>query len=253
MEQYEQELTLITPYSITSADTDMSSRLKLGSLVNLLIQSAISSADSLGFGFSNLSEQKLFWVLRNLTVEIYRPMMWSELAEVETWPKNLEGVLYLRDFVVRDRQGEVVARATSGWLALDLETKRPKRFSVEEMDAFTRLRDKHALSYSPEKLGALNGEVSIVASEKPRFTDIDLNRHVTSTRYIDWMVDTLPIDFLLKNYPSKLSINYLKETMPDHAVAISRYEQAEGDFIFEGTNTSLSTPSFRGRVEFKCI
>ena len=41
----------ISVIDITTADTDMHSRLRLGGLANLLIQAAINSADSLGFGF----------------------------------------------------------------------------------------------------------------------------------------------------------------------------------------------------------
>lgn len=251
MELTEQQLTLFTPYNTTSADTDMESRLRLGGIVNFLIQSAISSADNLGFGFSNLRELQLFWVLRNLTVEIYRPIKWSEVVEVETWPKNIEGVLYLRDFVVRDSEKQVVARATSGWLAIDFATKRPKRFNSEQMLYFTKLKEKNALPYAPIKLSAAACELSQQGIVTPTFFDIDLNRHVTSTRYIDWMVDTLPTDFLLTAYPTKLTINYLKETMLGDTVAICRGKADDGSFAFEGINQASGATAFRGLVEYR--
>lgn len=247
----EKELTLFTPYSITSADTDMSARLRLGAMVNLLIQSAIGSAEKLGFGFGDLSQLHLFWVLRNLTLEIYRPVRWSEELVVETWPKNIEGILYLRDFVVRDRKGEVVARATSGWLAIDRTTKRPKRFSSEQMEYFTHLKEKHSLSYSPERLGEVSGNDEFLV--KPTFFDIDLNRHVTSTRYIDWMVDTLPLDFLLERNPVKLSVNYLKETMLSDTIKLVRSSALPNVYEFEGINESVGTSAFRGRIEYASI
>ena len=53
----------LNPFKIDSADTDMFGRIRLGSLVNLLIQAATNSADKLGFGYKNIQEQKLFWVL----------------------------------------------------------------------------------------------------------------------------------------------------------------------------------------------
>lgn len=245
----EQELTLLTPYTITSADTDMESRLRLSAMVNLLIQSAISSAEKLGFGFGDLSEQQLFWVLRNFTVEIYRPVKWSEVVVVETWPKNIEGILYLRDFVVRDQQNEVVARCTSGWLAVDKNSKRPKRFNVEQMMYFTHLKEKHSLGYSPERLGEVCGNDEFLV--KPTFFDIDLNRHVTSTRYIDWMVDTLPLDFLLGNYPVKLSINYLKETMLSDSIKLVRCSTLPNVYAFEGVNQAANATAFRATIEYR--
>lgn len=103
-----------TSYPVTSADTDMEARLRAGSLINMLIQSAISSADSLGFGFSGIRQQKLFWVLSRLTVEIYQPLIWYQEAKVETWPKDIDGILYLRDFKVTDGSNNLAASAVSG-------------------------------------------------------------------------------------------------------------------------------------------
>ena len=145
MELTDKNLTLFTSYRITSADTDMDSRLRLGGLVNLFIQSAISSADSFGFGFGGIKQQQLFWVLSRMTIEITRPLNWYEEAVVETWLKNIEGIIYLRDFIVRDKAGEIVAMATSAWLAIDLKTKRPKRIEGLDADLFVLLKDKHAL------------------------------------------------------------------------------------------------------------
>ena len=52
----EKNLTLYTGFKITSADTDMYTRIRAGALLNLLIQSAINSAESLGFGFAEGTE-----------------------------------------------------------------------------------------------------------------------------------------------------------------------------------------------------
>lgn len=122
----ESDLTLYSEFKITSADTDMFTRIRAGAIVNLLIQSAINSAESLGFGFKGLRKQQLYWVLSRLTVEIYHPLTWNQEVEVETWPKSIEGLLYMRDYIIRDKSQNIVARATSGWLAIDAGTKRPK-------------------------------------------------------------------------------------------------------------------------------
>lgn len=250
IELSEKGLTLHTPYPITTADTDMYARLRMGALVNLLIQSAIKSAENLGIGLGDLSQHNLFWVLRNLTVELYRPVKWDEKVTVETWPKNVDGILYLRDFVVRDEQSEVVARATSGWLALDRKSKRPKRFDGEELSYLTFLNEKHSLRYRPEKFEAVEGET--VAALQPSFFDIDINQHVTSTRYVDWMVDTIPAELLQKAYPTKLSICYLKETMMGDPISINRNEQPKA-FMFEGVNGKTSSAAFRGKIEFEIM
>ena len=63
-------LSLVTRYRITSADCDIHARLKPSALLGFMIQSAIDSADRMGFGFRDLRKQKLFWVLSRLSLEM---------------------------------------------------------------------------------------------------------------------------------------------------------------------------------------
>ncbi|MEN8222444.1 MAG: acyl-ACP thioesterase domain-containing protein [Acidobacteriota bacterium] len=245
----EKDLISTLKFKITSAETDMEARLRPGALVNLLIQSATHSADKLGFGYENLKKHNLFWVFSRLTVNIERPLKWNEVVEVETWPKDIDGLLYTRDFILRDERGKIVVKAASAWLPIDLETKRPKRKESFESDFFTYLKDKHALKDPPEKLpGVTEGDVFEVRST---YFDIDLNKHVTSTRYIDWMMNTFSINFLQNNYPKVLSINYVKEAMPEAKLNIIRTSNNDKEeFLLEGVNSETEKTSFRGKVIF---
>lgn len=240
-----QDIVSSSAFQITSADVDMFSRIKLGSLVNFLIQSAAKSADDLGLGFSNLKEYQLFWVLSRLTVEIYSPLTWYHSITVNTWPKNIERIFYVRDFVVKNEKGEIVAKATSAWLALDMESKRPKVIDSKKTEVFHLLSHEHALSYSPEKINQKALKQSII--KEPSYFDIDLNKHLTSTRYVDWMMDTFPVEFHKVNYPKKLSINYLKETMLGQRVSINK-ENTANEFLFEGVLSENDKPTFRAKI-----
>ena len=243
-----EDLILTTPFSVTSADTDMYRRLRPGGLVNYLIQASIQSADILGFGFGGLRKQHLFWVLSRLTLDIYRPLQWYESLEVETWAKDVEKLIYLRDYIVRDGEKQEVARGTSGWLAIDLQTRRPKRLEGVEAEIFGQLRDRHGLERSPLKLtGTHDGQLHEI---QPTYFDFDLNRHVTSTRYIDWMMDTFSFDFHERHYPRHLSINYMRETRPHETLRIYRDQEGEAICLFEGIHATTGKPSFRGRVDF---
>lgn len=244
----ESDLTLYSKFKITSADTDMFTRIRAGAVVNLLIQSAINSAESLGFGFGGLKEQKLFWVLSRMTIEIYHPLTWNQETEVETWPKSVDGLLYTRDYIIRDKEQNIIARATSGWLAIDSETKKPKIIEGIHAEMFVHLKDKHAFHEAPEKLPPTHeGETFITHSG---YFDIDLNRHVTSTRYIDWMMDTFPVDFHKKHYPKRISINFMKETMPGDSISIIQGHNNDLQYSFEGTNLLHKTVAFRGKIDF---
>ena len=243
----QKELILKSNSKITSAETDMYGNLRLGALSNLFIQSSINSAEKLGFGLNNLREHTLFWVLKRMTIEIFSTVKWNDMVIVETWPKDIDGVLYLRDFIIKDKDNNIVAKATSGWLAIDVNKKRPKLIKDIDFNVFQSLKDKHAIKEPPIKLNVINE--GKIFSVKAFYSDIDINQHVTSTRYIDWMMDTISQDFHKKNHPRKLSINYLKETMIDEQLIITR-NQKGNTFEFEGVNSSKNLSAFRGSIEF---
>ncbi len=244
----EKELTRISNFNVTSAETDMFSRIQLGAYVNLLIQASIHSADDMGHGFKDLAQKNLFWVLSRITIEIYRPLEWHDDVEVETWAKGMNRLFYLRDYVVRDKDRNVVGRGTSGWLAVDFETKRPKKIESERSDLFEHLKDKHALEELPESIGKVkDGKQFEVQSS---YFDIDLNKHVTSTRYIDWVMDTFSPEFHRDHYPRRLSVNYMRETKPLETIRILRSQIGENQYVFEGINLGADTTAFRGKIEF---
>jgi len=239
-----QELVLRYTFNVTTADCDMNARLRVGGLVNFLVLAAINSADTLGFGYEGLRGQQLFWVLSRMTIEIYKPLKWYDKAVVETWPKDVSGLLYLRDFVVRNQLGEIVAKCTSGWLAIDIQSKRPRKVEEKFSYIFDRMKEKHALEQLPEKLGPVTEGDSFEL--KTTWFDLDVNKHVTSSRYIDWMVDTLPVDLLVGHYPRRISINYLKETMVGEPIRIIRTCRDDNQFLFEGSNQENASVKFRG-------
>ena len=246
-----EKVSLITTseFRVSSADTDMHGRLRPGALMNYLIQSAIDSADFLGFGFSNIRTQKLFWVLSRLKIDIYAPLKWYDEVIVETWPKDVERIIYLRDFVVRNGKGEIVAKANSGWLAIDLESKRPKKIDGVNAEFFNQLRERHAIHELPERLTTLvDGE--LIMEIPTSYYDLDLNKHVTSTRYIDWMMDSFSFSFHEKNYPRSMEVNYIRETLPGEKIGLRRKESDSGEYIFEGQNLTSDTVAFRGRLGY---
>ncbi|MFA5972919.1 MAG: acyl-ACP thioesterase domain-containing protein [Lentimicrobiaceae bacterium] len=244
----EENLTLYSRFKITTADTDMFSRVRAGAFVNLLIQSAINSAESLGFGFDELREQRLFWVLSRLTIEINNPLILNHETEVETWPKTIDRLLYTRDFIIRDIEQNIIARATSGWLAIDTQTKKPKIINGLQAEMFVHLKEKHGINELPEKLPTTHEGDSFTVHSG--YFDFDLNKHVTSTRYIDWMMDTFPVDFHSNNFPKKISINFMKETLPGDSIHIIRKNNHGLQFCFEGTNLLNKTVAFRGKIDF---
>lgn len=241
-------LSLVTRYRITSADCDIYGRLKPSALLGFMIQSAIDSADRMGFGFRDLRKQKLFWVLSRLSLEIKTVPHWYDDIEMETWPREIEKILYRRDFLIR-QNGDIIGRATSHWLAIDRDTKKPGKIDLEDEWMFVSLRDKQAIAEAPVKIQSFVSE-SMVTIETC-FTDFDVNGHVTSTRYLEWAMNALPVDFHRQHVFEKLTVNYIKETLPGEKIN-TKFQLTENKTVyFEAQHKSSENAAFRSVVVFR--
>ena len=244
------DLTLVSKYRITSADCDIYARLKPSALLGFMIQSAVDSADRIGFGFSDLRKQKLFWVLCRLTLEMDSVLQWYDEIEIETWPRNIEKILYRRDFLIRKNK-EVIGRATSHWLAIDRDTKKPGKVSLEDEWIFISMRDKQAIAEAPAKISAIDSNNTGVL--KTCFTDFDVNGHVTSTRYLEWAMNALPADFHRHHVFEKFTVNYIKETLPGDNINTKIQLSENNIFNFEAQHKSSKNAAFRSVVVFRGV
>lgn len=235
-------------HEVTSAEADFKGRIRPGALVNIFIQAAIEHANHLGFGFDSLSKDRLFWVLSRMHVQIDKAPQWGEELKVETWPKSVQGPFYLRDFMLVASDGGIRARASSAWLAIDTDSKRPRKLKKESAVLFEEQAQKHALNVPLNKLKCL-GELAEIKI-KPSFFDIDINNHVTATRYIDWALDSFDMEFHANNYPSLLIINYTKETLPGETLLYKKEETANLEYAFEVTNASSNSLAAQIKISF---
>ncbi len=224
------EITTVQ-HTVTTAEADFTGQLRISALVNLLIQSAGKSADSLGVGLQNLQLKGLFWGLNRLHLEIDAVPLWAAHVTIRTWPRQLKGVSYYRDFEVDDEKGHTIIRGTSVWLAIHRARKRP--VVLNEGPDFNRLKNKLAGPEEVPKPPAItSGEVNRVLI-RPGYFDIDLNGHVTTTRYIDWVMDQFSLDFHQHHCPKQFTIHFIREILPEEEISL-KYQLHGQQWLFEG-------------------
>jgi acyl-ACP thioesterase len=108
-----------------------------------------------------------------------------------------------------NEKGNVIARGTSGWLAIDRTSKRPQR--LDEFRKIVPLLEEDALRENLEKLPPPEDEYQSFQREAS-YDDIDMNHHVNNVAYIRWIQDSLQEEFHKTWIALKLSINFLSET-----------------------------------------
>jgi medium-chain acyl-[acyl-carrier-protein] hydrolase len=220
-------------FLVTSADSDFTHKLRVSSIVNMFIQIAWHHAEELGFGIKYLHQNNLAWVLSKLHLKINSLPHWNDPLKLITWPKGINRLYYLRDLEVFNKSGQLIACATSDWLLIDTKSKRPKLQGPDEA-IFNLNKDKHAIEALTENLVPLAGYKNYYPL-KAAYSDIDFNQHLTTTSYIDWMLNTFDMDYLLKYQCIELILNFIREIPYGIEVSVNRvsnFDKNIHDFEF---------------------
>ena len=195
-------------FKITSFQVDFQGKIKPTNLMQLFQEAAGNHAAHLGAGYDALVENKLFWALSRIRVEIEKLPKWGDEIWVETWPYSLVGPFFRRDFIFYNDRNEVIGRGVSGWLLISSETMRPQR--ADKLPAELPFNEgKRALETFPDRL---NGKAeNLVFSKKILYNEIDVNNHVNNTRYLDWVMDCFDLEFHKSHLLKSFTLEFLNE------------------------------------------
>lgn len=217
-------------FKVHTFEQDAFGLLAAPALTDFLAETAGLHAHVLGVGLEALMPRGLTWVLARQRVEILRGVGLHEELEVETWPSGLDRLAALRDFRVRGPDGAEVARATSQWFVLDLQTRRPHPPSAVLDPARFDLRDApRAAAFGEGKLPALEAW----DQEKRfhvRYGDIDQNLHVNNGSYLEWAIEVVPREVWQGSRLAELEVSYRAEGTLGSAVLSRSAARPDGAF-----------------------
>ncbi len=212
---------------VESFDVDMMGRLRPQALFGYLLNSAWSHTRGTAFGQDELSARNLMWVLIKMQISITRLPAWNEQITIRTWGKRKVRLYALRDFTVTSA-GEQLVSATSSWMLVDRSSGKPQRLG-QEFDRYPWQTGIDEMETILEKVPEPE-EGKEVARFRVLFSDIDMNRHVNSTKYLQWIMDSHSYEDLLKTEPRSIELTFLSEALPEDEVTVSSEVSADHEF-----------------------
>jgi len=217
-------------FTIHSFDADAFGHLAPAALAGYLQEAAGRSADGLGFGLAELVRRGATWVLARERVELDQPVRMGEVLEVETWPSGLDRLAALRDFRLW-RDGVEVGRALTTWFAIDLATRKPLR-PAELLPEALHAQPPHVLPLAEPPLPPLEA-AEVERRFQVRFSDIDVNAHVTNSSYVAWALEAIDEPTWRRQRVSALDVQFLAECGRDVYVRARSAVQPDGARLHE--------------------
>lgn len=198
-------------FAVISQDVDFTGHAKISSLICNILNAAGEDARRHGFGIGELSKRNLGWVLSRIGLEVDRALAENEPYTVETWVTDYTPLRTTRCFRLVDGDGKCFGRGVSYWCLLDYVKRSLAPMDSVRSFADTSITDIPHPCADPVKLRPL--QVDPCSSHKVKYMDIDFNRHMNTLRYVELMLDEMPIDFVSGGSPVRCDFHFLKETL----------------------------------------
>ena len=211
---------LIDTLPIKFYHLDVQDCVSLPALVNLLFEASGKHAAANGFGLDLIREKNVSWIVSRIGIYFEKLILKSSNLKVETWIDRTIGPSTLRKFKVYSEADELLATACFSYAALNLETRQP--VNVKEIlgkDIADLERGKSIPI--PAKVRPLKDTAKKeITSFLIKYSDLDYNQHVTTSRYIQWLVDVFSFEQYQNNYVKSIDVNFASELFYGDKVSV---------------------------------
>ena len=213
-------------YRVQPGDVDRTQKASIITLGNHILHAAGEDADRLGFGLRWMQSNNTTWVLSRMAIEMDRYPDEYEHYQIETWVSDINRLRTTRNFILHDRAGNAIGKGCTHWSMIDFKTRLPLDLRTLEHYMAAVIATDPPID-RPAKIAKVNGTTA--ETHRIRYSDIDFNQHTNSMKYVQWMVDMLPLEKLTSQRLRRLDINFLHETRYGQQVVIAMENSEEAD------------------------
>ena len=234
-------LELELDYRLRWLDFDRYGRIQPARLLDLFQDVATAQAEDMGIGRDDMMARGVFWAVIRMKYEIVREPERCQVVRVRTWPHTPTGFSFLRDFSVRGETGDLLVKATSEWVLMDIETRKFARLK-DHYDGPHDFVEDRSFDSKPRKAPAFAEGNRPIFTATPAYADIDVNGHVNNARYLNFIVNALnpgPEDAI-----RTLQIDYRHEALAGEALSVHT--------LVEGKQVLSKGVREDGNIAFAC-
>ncbi|MDR0836251.1 MAG: acyl-[acyl-carrier-protein] thioesterase [Tannerella sp.] len=220
-------------FHIESYVCDFTGKATLPVMTSFILDTASIHAHQRGFGFEEISKDNVAWVLSRLSIEIYKYPVSNQDIRIETWIENVGKFFTQRCFRFIDDDEKTLGYARSIWAAIDMVTRRPidiQKWRPDMLDYI--VSDNECPIEKMEKIHPVT-EGESVMGYTVRYSDIDINKHLNSMKYIEHVVNVFDLQMFKDNSIKRFEIVFLAEGMYGDKLKLYRHDVSEKEFIID--------------------
>jgi medium-chain acyl-[acyl-carrier-protein] hydrolase len=233
----------VLPWKILASDCDAAKRLKLSSLLRAIEEISIADTTRLHMGREKTLDKGLLWVIARISIKINALPRYDDFVKLITYPEKREHVLFPRYYVLKNATGKSYLEAESLWTLIDEKTRKPvnpKDYGIL-IRGFPFKKENEILPIV-QPLPIQKSSSRIVT-----YSELDLNGHMTNTRYADWFVDAFAEELKTKEL-SSFNLAFRQEAKEGESLTLGMGEEQNKVYLSgskEGVEVFAISANFR--------
>ncbi len=195
-------------FTVKTYECDSMDRMKADYVLKHMQETANSQMSAEGVPYDSLLEKGIVLVINRMDMEFHRPIMKYQPILVESWPCTAKGATLPRKYVIKDCQGNQLAKGLGQWSLVDIQTKKILHADAVDFSSFTTEEGNkdtcERFKIPPHETLELLSTIEI------RYNDVDRNGHMNNTNYLRLVQDYIP-ELPLGGFVKYARIHFAKE------------------------------------------
>lgn len=209
---------------------DFGQRIFLSHLGNHLLNAADFHSNDRGYGMNYLNTIHHTWVLSRFVMEMQQMPVAYDNIDVETWVENVKRSFTSRNFAITAEDGQPLGYGRSIWAMIDTDSRQPVDImQVRDGLITSYIEEEKPCPIEPFSRFRIPADAPIVAEVETHYSDVDVNGHVNSVKYIEHLLNLWPLDFYRTNHVCRIEIAYVAESHCGDVLLFRKAEMADGD------------------------
>ena len=228
---------------------DFTGKLTMGVLGNHLLNCAGFHATERGFGIAEINENHYTWVLSRLAIELDDLPRQYENFSIHSWIENVYRLFTDRNFELVNKDGQTIGYARSVWAMISMETRKPADlFTLHGERLNQYASDRECPIAKPARIKV--SQSAPVAEYQTKYSDIDINGHVNSIKYIEHILDLFPMETFKRKSVHRFEMAYVAESYYGDTLSFYLEEKGDNEYDIEVKKNNQEVV-VRSKVIFK--
>ncbi len=208
-------------------------------ILTLLEETAADHCGNIDYNLYQLAEKNIGWVLLGGVMQMERYPIYKEKITIRTWLSKYSSIKGCRENIIYDAQNNIIGRAKGLWVFFDINKRRPVRIFDDIIKKWS-FCSMESISVVPLKQMTTIEHPDYEAQFKVHKADTDLIKHVNNIKYLEWLLESVPMEITDNYYLHTINGKFISEIYYGQSV-ISSTKKSSDDQSFIHAITTADT------------